>query len=436
MADSSVNMKMTVEDSSEIEGTLNLNKLHLPSWLDRNADGMLDSPDSYLLNDSNLESDNEPETELSIFDDSFKSQSLDVFESVKEISFDSLVGDITKDSINERSINMSDEDSVEEDDENYEDSDIDDSLTGSEFDHDDLNERINDFGEQGDGEPQLEIDHSLWPGDGSVTAAFQSDLQNNLELKNSLEQMIRSNYQHRINQTSASSQEIALSSDSIAFTLIYCSIFLVTLVYIIFKVTLRWRRQRQLDAENFSGYGGNSLPLSHTGNSLCSHAACQRSRILPYSGLGAIWIPEIVNLHTSIVEPVQQTQHQPVHNTSQCNNSCDSCRSLTVPPPSYTKLFLEDCPPEYNDDLVLKSEIAESSAVVKPGNEQDSIVSLDGPAEEMNEEVSNKSTEASVLLPEAEEQLPVNLQPSNPEVSPTVVESDVENVEPLIKLDN
>merc|ERR1712055_1072885 len=119
------------EDSSEIEGTLNLNKLHLPSWLDRNADGMLDSPDSYLLNDSNLESDNEQDTDLSIFDDSFKSQSLDVFESVKEISFDSLVGEITNDSINERGIDMSDEDSDEED-ENYEDSDIDDSLTGSE----------------------------------------------------------------------------------------------------------------------------------------------------------------------------------------------------------------------------------------------------------------------------------------------------------------
>jgi len=295
-----------------------------------------------------------------------------------------------------------------------------------------LNERINDFREQGDEKPlegQLEIDRSLWPGDGSVPA-FQSDLRNNLELKNSLEQMIRSNYQHRINQTSASSQEIALSSDSIAFTLIYCSVFLVTLVYIIFKVTLRWRRQRQIDAENLSGYGGNSLPLSHTGNSMCSHAACQRSRILPYSGLGAIWIPEIVNLHTSIVEPAQQLQ-QPVHNTSLCNNSCDSCRSLTVPPPSYTKLFLEDCPPEYNDDLVLKSEIAESSIAVKPAHEQDSsIVSPDDPTEEMAEGVSNKSTVVSVVMPEAGEP-----QPSSPEVSQSVVfESD--NVGPLIQLDN
>merc|ERR1719309_997397 len=350
-----------------------------------------------------------------------------MFLSLLKKTFDSLVGHITK-NLNERS-NVS-EDSDEEDDENYEDSDIDDSLSGSEFDHDDLNELINDFGEQGDGEPQLEIDHSLWPGDGSVTAAFQSDLRNNLELKNSLEQMIRSNYQHRINQTSASSQEIALSGDSIAFTLIYASLFLVTLVYIIFKVTLRWRRQRQLDAENLSGYGGNSLPLSHTGNSMCSHAACQRSRILPYSGLGAIWIPEIVNLHTSIVEPAQQLQ-QPVHNTSLCNNSCDSCRSLTVPPPSYTKLFLEDCPPEYNDDLVLKREIAESLTAEKPAHEQDSsIVSPDDPTEEMAEGVSNKSTVVSVVMPEAGEP-----QPSSPEVSSSVVfKSD--NVGPLIQLDN
>merc|ERR1711872_356575 len=35
-----------------------------------------------------------------------------------------------------------------------------------------------------------------------------------------------------------------------------------------------------------------------------------------------------------------------------------NCQQLTVPPPSYTKLFLEDCPPDYSDEIVLKSEEA------------------------------------------------------------------------------
>ena len=41
-----------------------------------------------------------------------------------------------------------------------------------------------------------------------------------------------------------------------------------------------------------------------------------------------------------------------VHNTDHCR--CAACRSLSQPPPSYTNLFLDDQPPEYNDSLVIK----------------------------------------------------------------------------------
>jgi len=448
MAELSNNLELTEQDAGEIEESLHFKNMQLPSWLDRNADGMLDNPESSFNYDSYSEVDDESNIDLSIFDDSFKSRSMDVLESVEGISSeDSLLDESvvrTKDSIDELFNNTSPEDDSDEEDEDddfYVDDDEGSSLAGSEFEYD-LNERMKQFGGNPDGKPvegQWQVDQS-WPADGSVStvpAAFKSGLQDKLELKNSLEQMIRSNYQHRINQTSASTQEIALSSDSIAFTLIYCSVFLVTLVYIMFKVTLRWRRQQRVDAESLSRYGGNSLSLSHTGNSLCSHAACQRSRILPYSGLGAIWIPEIVNLHTSLVEPVQQQQQQPVHNTSLCNNSCDSCRSLTVPPPSYTKLFLEDCPPSYTDDLVLKNEFAENTMGIP--DEQDSLA---GPTVEMNEDVSSKNANASLAMPETEQLSVINVEPSiSEDVSAVSVGCDLEfgsaeSAEPLINLLN
>jgi len=213
-----------------------------------------------------------------------------------------------------------------------------------------------------------------------------------VELKNSLEEMVRANYQHRLNQTLVPSESPSINEDSVAFTLIYCSVFLVTLLYIVFKVTLRWKRQRDIEMSataTAGGYDGTNIPLNHTATSLCNHAACQRSHtpgggggrrssardaILPYSGLGAIWIPEIVSLHNNsggvASNSCSFTTMQPaaaaVHHTGVCNNSCDNCRRLTVPPPSYTKLFLDDCPPEYNDDIVVKGSAIAAAAVVSP----------------------------------------------------------------------
>jgi len=196
------------------------------------------------------------------------------------------------------------------------------------------------------------------------------------DLKNSLEEMVRANYQHRINQTMAPIENKTINGDSVAFTLIYCSVFFVTLLYIIFKVILRWRRQRDIERSGSASYDGTNIPLNHAATSLCSHAVCQRSHstpsgqlaararrdaILPYSGLGAIWIPEIVSLHntSSVSYSGPSTLSSGAgHNTGQCNNGCDNCQRLTVPPPSYTKLFLEECPPDYSDDIVLKSEEA------------------------------------------------------------------------------
>merc|ERR1711872_319639 len=218
---------------------------------------------------------------------------------------------------------------------------------------------------------QANTGYNRWLADGSGPGLRP-------DLKNSLEEMVRANYQHRFNQTMAPLENKTINGDSVAFTLIYCSVFFVTLLYIIFKVTLRWRRQRDIERSGAAGYDGTNIPLNHAATSLCSHAVCQRSHtsstpsgqlaararrdaILPYSGLGAIWIPEIVSLHnasSASYSGPSTLSTGAVHNTGQCNNGCDNCQRLTVPPPSYTKLFLEDCPPDYSDEIVLKSEEA------------------------------------------------------------------------------
>jgi len=226
-------------------------------------------------------------------------------------------------------------------------------------------------GEWGLADYQAKTGYNRWLEDGSGPGLRP-------DLKNSLEEMVRANYQHRFNQTMAPLENKTINGDSVAFTLIYCSVFFVTLLYIIFKVTLRWRRQRDIERSGTAGYDGTNIPLNHAATSLCSHAVCQRSHssstpsgqlaararrdaILPYSGLGAIWIPEIVSLHnasSASCSGPSTLSPGAVHNTGQCNNGCDNCQRLTVPPPSYTKLFLEDCPPDYSDEIVLKSEEA------------------------------------------------------------------------------
>ena len=77
----------------------------------------------------------------------------------------------------------------------------------------------------------------------------------------------------------------------------------------------------------------------------CGHAQCARAAMLPYTGLAAAWIPELL---------LQGPQPQPTHNTAVCRGRCQACRDLARPPPSYTKLFLEDQPPAYHDSIVLK----------------------------------------------------------------------------------
>ena len=73
---------------------------------------------------------------------------------------------------------------------------------------------------------------------------------------------------------------------------------------------------------------------------MCARVARGGAPLLPYT-----W----VNIHS-----LQQPR---VHNTAVCRGRCDACRSLQQPPPSYSKLFEEEQPPQYSDSLVIKSEV-------------------------------------------------------------------------------
>ena len=86
--------------------------------------------------------------------------------------------------------------------------------------------------------------------------------------------------------------------------------------------------------ESVSGPG----PLPPCGHAMCARAA-RGAPLLPYT-----W----VNVHSM--------QHPAAHSTAACRGRCAACRSLAQPPPSYSKLYEEEAPPQYNDSLVIKED--------------------------------------------------------------------------------
>jgi len=151
-------------------------------------------------------------------------------------------------------------------------------------------------------------------------------------------------------ETEESEESTGLSSDSLAFTITYCSVFTITLLYVAVKLVKRWK-MRSI----------SRVPTARQQMPWCGHAHCSQvhqsnGRIpqqpyLPYAGIGSAWIPGSM---VRLAPPLPL----PVHATATCNDGCDGCRRLAQPPPSYTKLFLEEQPPSYGD-AVQKEEASE-----------------------------------------------------------------------------
>ena len=186
--------------------------------------------------------------------------------------------------------------------------------------------------------------------------------------------------------------------------------FTLTLVYVGVRLVRRWRTKQQLTAaaaaasgESVSvlcddvelggdsllvaeergggeGGGGGSVPVLPP----CGHAQCARAALLPYTGLAATaWLPEL------LLQGPQQT-----HNTAVCRGRCQACRDLARPPPSYTKLFLEDQPPEYDDSLVIKTEAGPGEAAAAAG---DDVVICVEAEDEVSEDVTNLAQEVESI---------------------------------------
>ena len=113
----------------------------------------------------------------------------------------------------------------------------------------------------------------------------------------------------------------------------------------------------------------------------CGHPQCARAAMLPYTGLPAAFLP-----HLLAVRP------QPTHNTAVCRGRCDACRDLARPPPSYTKLFLEDQPPAYHDSIVLKEGDNNCSALEPRDNcdSNDTVINI-----ELTPDITAEDTEDS-----------------------------------------
>ena len=192
-----------------------------------------------------------------------------------------------------------------------------------------------------------------------------------------------------------------LSGDSLAFTLVYVSVFTITLFYVGVRLARRWRRKQQISAaavaatassgerERERERGRSVLTSGVAGEEAvpslvvppCGHPQCARAAMLPYTGLPAAFLP-----HLLAVRP------QPTHNTAVCRGRCDACRDLARPPPSYTKLFLEDQPPAYHDSIVLKEGDNNCSALQPRDNcdSNDTVINI-----ELTPDITAEDTEDS-----------------------------------------
>jgi len=162
---------------------------------------------------------------------------------------------------------------------------------------------------------------------------------------------------------------VGLSGDSLAFTLVYVSVFTLTLLYVGVRLARRWRKkQRSVQHTTLSNITTDDSSGSQPSLPPCGHPQCERvvrtTTLLPYT-----WMPAV----------------QPIHNTAVCRGRCDSCRQLQQPPPSYTKLFLDDQPPAYTDSIVIKNETVEN-------RELSTEIASENGLETVNIEASNCDT--------------------------------------------
>jgi len=209
------------------------------------------------------------------------------------------------------------------------------------------------------------------------------------------DELLRSQSSNTI-QTQTESKETesesysGLSGDSLAFTLVYVSVFSVTLLYVGLKLARRWRdRQNRIAADQPSS--PNTL-LPSCGHPQCARAAQhspgpQSPNYLPYTGLGGAWIPEILTL-----QGLPQPQPH-LHSTAVCRGRCANCRAMAQPPPSYTKLFLEEQPPAYNDSVVIKNDDAALAEIVD-GTEESNSCAVDIEDNDEKEDASINSDQA------------------------------------------
>ena len=117
-------------------------------------------------------------------------------------------------------------------------------------------------------------------------------------------------------------------------------------------------------------------PLPPCGHPQCARAA-RSATLLSYT-----WLPAAA---AAVPAPA-------VHSTAACRGQCAACRSLAQPPPSYTKLFLDEQPPEYEDSLVIKTEAGPGEAAAG-----DDVVICVEAEDGASEDVTNLAEEVETI---------------------------------------
>merc|ERR1711972_1204596 len=116
---------------------------------------------------------------------------------------------------------------------------------------------------------------------------------------------------------------VGLSGDSLAFTLVYVSVFTLTLLYVGVRLARRWRKkQRIVQHATLSNISTDELSSSQASLPPCGHPQCARAlrstTLLPYT-----WLPAV----------------QPVRNTAVSEADAmpaEHCSSLHPATPNYS----------------------------------------------------------------------------------------------------
>lgn len=135
-----------------------------------------------------------------------------------------------------------------------------------------------------------------------------------------------------------------MSTKYLSMTIPFMAIFVLSLICAVCQKVMLYRKRSAL-MKAMAKYPPARAPCNWCTSTTCDHQSTVSS-LLPYASLASVWVSEMTQQN-------RQRQRPAVHTNQQCNNSCENCKQLQQPPPSYTNLFPDENPPSYSESVGL-----------------------------------------------------------------------------------